>query len=865
MNIVNKLTLRQMRLNRKRTIVTIIGTIISAAMITAVALLGLCFLDLMRRETISRRGEWHVVYQDVNRDQFQAIREDQDTGLAMMSRDLGYSYLPLSENQSKPYLFIREYNKEGFENFPIILKEGRLPQAPGEIVLSDSIYSNAKINYAIGDVLNFTIGQRYPTKHAEGEEPSAMLQERSLIREDGQVAEYLTEDMEASYKVVGIIERPVWEYTWAPGYTALAYFDESNVSEGETFDAYVRVRKVNQKLFERADRIVSDLKIRDYYFNDELLRTYGVVKDDSVRNMLTTLTVIIMGIIVIGSVSLIYNAFAISVSERSRHLGMMSSVGATRKQKRNSVFFEGAVIGAISIPIGIAAGHLGLAITFLCINPLIMDSLEVTSGFRIDFFPSAILAAFLVSAGTIFISTYIPARRASRISAIDAIRQTADVKVTRRQVKTWKLTRKLFGIEGELGLKNLKRNKKRYKATVFSLIISMLLFLVISSFTQNLKKALFLSQDGINFDIMATVYDKTSEKADIVQKILSLDGIIESSVMDMVDLECRVPVEKTADYLLESMPAMVEDGYFPYTVTLNILSSEALEEYAKKAGIAESLTAKENMAVVIDQIKYADMSKGKYVEARAILASVGDQLQLTYQGEDKAQALKPVEVAALTGDMPMGLMYHGKLPAFHILLSEETFANISEGIDIMKDTKVYLRSKEPLKLQEDLEKLQNQVGISRLSIYNVFNYRQTEENLVLLLSIFTYAFIILITAICAANILNTVSTSIALRKREFAMLKSVGITPRGFSIMLNYESIFYGIKSLTYGLPLSFAVMYLIYRIMMNKFEFGFIIPVHSVLIVVIAVFLLVGTAMLYSARKVKKENIIDALKQEII
>ncbi len=873
MNIVNKLTLRQMKLNRKRTIVTIIGTIISAAMITAVSLLAVCFLDLMRREIIARSGEWHVLYEDVNREQYQAIREDHETELAMMSRDLGYTYLPFSENQNKPYLFIKEYNQESLENFPIVLKEGRLPQAPGELVLSEAIYANAKVNYAIGDVLNFKIGQRQRTEALEDTMgPQALLQEYALLRKDDQVTEYLTEEMSATYTVVGIIERPVNEYTWSPGYTALAYFDDTTVSEEESFDVYVRLERIRRKLYSYVDRFASDHGISEYRFHDELLRTYGIIMDDAIKAMLSILTGIIMGIIVIGSVSLIYNAFAISVSERSRNLGMMSSVGATRKQKRNSVFFEGAVIGAISIPIGIAAGHLGLWITFLCINPILKNSMEVTSGLRIAFFPSAILGAFLVSAGTIFISTYIPARRASRVSAIEAIRQTMDVKVTRRQVRTWKVTRKLFGIEGELGLKNLKRNKKRYKATVFSLMISMILFLVISSFTQNLRKSLYLYQDGINFDIVVTVDgDNESEKAGLVQKILFLDGIAENSVINSMGFNSQIPVEKTADYLIESMPLLAEGGKFPYTVTLNVFSQEALREYAEEAGIEQQiwLDTADNKAVVIDQTKYADDRLGKYVEAKAVLLSPGDQLDLTYYSVDSDQttALKPLEVAALSGVMPMGLLSHGKDPGFHILVSEETFQRISEGLELAEDlrTEVYLNSKEPLKLQEDLEKLQNQVGISRLGIYNVFNYRQMEENLVLLLSVFTYAFIILITAICAANILNTVSTSIALRKREFAMLKSVGITPRGFSIMLNYESIFYGIKSLAYGLPISFAIMYLIHKTLMSKFQFAFMLPVKSILIVIISVFLLVGTAMLYSARKVKKENIIDTLKQEII
>lgn len=879
MNIVNKLTLRQLKLNRKRTLITIIGTIISAAMITAVAILGLCFIDLIQREAIASRGEWHVVYQNVTKQQLNAIEQDSETKTAILSRDLGYSYLAGSENNNKPYLYLREYSREGYDNFPIKLKEGRLPERPDEIVISDAVLSNAKVNYSIGDVITLPIGQRIPSVKEEGmEDLTSLSQEYSLQWQKDTVAEYLTEEMTKTYTVVGIIERPAFENTWSPGYTTLSYIDESTVTPEETFDVSVIVKHINNKLFEHADRLAAENGIEQYGFNNELLRYYGVVKDDGVRNMLFTLSAIIMMIIIIGSISLIYNAFAISVSERSRYLGMLSSVGATKKQKRNSVFFEGAVIGSVSIPIGIAAGHAGLAITFYCINPLLQRSLNVTRGLRVNFYPSAILVAILVSGITILISTYIPARRASNVSAIDAIRQTSDVRISRRQVRTWGITRRIFGIEGELGLKNLKRNRGRYKATVFSLIISMILFLVVSSFTESLKKSLSLAQDGVSFDIQSSINgDNKAEEDKIISQISSLEDIKGLTLIDSLYVSTMIPEDQIADYLEEYKGTMLEDGRYPYMVTINALDPQSLQQYAREVGADyRKLTDPAHPGViVINEIKYKDRDADKYAESKAVKLSEGEELVFSYRlppdgeiaEEGQLYNLEPVSVIALTNKLPMGIMSHGKSAEFHIIVSREVFNRITEGIDISEglERQAYFTSNNPLRLQESLETVQASVGNSKLSVYNLYSYRQSEEQMVLLLSVFTYAFIILITAICAANILNTVSTSIALRKREFAMLKSVGITPKGFNKMLNYESIFYGVKSLLYGLPISFAVMYLIHKTLMAKFDFAFTLPVASLVIVVISVFVLVGTAMLYAGRKVKRENIIDALKQEII
>src|SRR5690606_3827623 len=152
MNIVNKLTIRHLKENKRRTLVTIIGVIISVAMLTAVATLGVSFMDLMKRQTMADEGEWHVVYKDVNQAQVQAIKKDEDTKKLVLSKDLGYALLKGSKNENKPYLFIKEYNKSGFEQFPIELSSGRLPKAENEVVISDEIINNAKVDYRIGDI-----------------------------------------------------------------------------------------------------------------------------------------------------------------------------------------------------------------------------------------------------------------------------------------------------------------------------------------------------------------------------------------------------------------------------------------------------------------------------------------------------------------------------------------------------------------------------------------------------------------------------------------------------------------------------------------------------------------------------------------
>ncbi|AQS58234.1 ABC transporter permease [Desulforamulus ferrireducens] len=865
MNIVNKLTIRHLKENKRRTLVTIIGVIISVAMVTAVATLGVSFMDLLQRQAIERDGEWHVLYKDVNKAQLKAIEQDEETKAVVLSRERGYALLDGSQNINKPYLFIKEYNAQGFQQFPIELSTGRLPQAAHEVVISEEIISGAKVEYRLGDQIQLAVGQRQLIDGGS----QVLQQGQPLVREAGQVKETLINTRAMSYTVVGTIKRPSWEPTWAPGYTIIGYVDEELLSTKDAVDALVVLKKVKGSLFAQAEELARANKIEKVEFNNALLRFYGVVKDDQLRSTLYSFLTTIMAVIVIGSVSLIYNSFAISVSERARHLGMLSSVGATRRQKRNSVFFEGAVIGLISIPIGILCGLGGLSVTFWLINPIFEGALGITQRLTVVVTPLSILAACAISILTIFISTYLPAQRASKISAIDAIRQTTDIKLTGKAVQTSKFIRRLFGIEAEIGLKNLKRNRRRYQATLFSLIISTVLFLAVSFFTASLQKSIELSQDGINFDIQVSSSNVASEREEqLLKAIASLDDVTESSIKREVELTTWLEEEAIAKELREQLgqdSGLVENGKYAYYVNLHALDEASLQRYAREVGVdyQELQDPSRLSCIVIDTINYKDEQAKKYVETKAIHTEIGQSIDLFFtnpetQGETH---LHPLAIVALTKQYPMGVMPAG-LSGLNIIVSEQVMDRLLEDHKITGvQTQLFLKSTDPMKTQQQIEEMKE----SQLMIYNVYRSRQQEEQMLLILSVFTYGFISLITAISIANIFNTISTSIALRKREFAMLKSVGMTPKGFNKMLNYESIFYGIKTLLYGLPLSILVMYLIHRSLMNSFSFGFVLPWASMFYVIAAVFVIVTSAMLYSSARVKRENIIDVLKQESI
>lgn len=863
MNIVYKLAIRNLKQNKRRTLVTILGVIISVAMVTAVATLVFSFSDLMIRQTIADSGEWHVQYQDVTKEQLAAIQADEATQTVAITRDLGYAPLEGGQNPNKPYLFIKEYDAQGFTQFQVELSKGRLPHTDKEVVISEPVATNAKVKYEIGDRLTLRIGERF---EQGGDHP--LDQTEPLRREDGTLTETLQHIITKDYTVVGYIKRPEWETAWAPGYTIISNVDENMIGATGHVNAAVVLQNIKPSLFAHAENLAKRSNIESVQYNNDLLHYYGLSKNEESYSMMYSLSAILTAVIMIGSVSLIYNAFAISDSERSRHLGMLASVGATKRQKRNSVLFEGVIIGLISIPIGILCGLAGIGITFWFMNPMIEGALWSSEKLTVIVTPLSLLIACIVSMLTIFISTYLPAIKASKVSAMDAIRQTSDVKLTAKAVKTSRFIRKLFGIEAEIGLKNLKRNKRRYHAIVFSLVISIVLFLTVSFFSAGMKQSLELSQEGVNYDIEVSYSNGKRIDDRLLQSIVSLDSVTEYNLIQEFYKQAWVDEAYIADELQEMVmkdKGLLQDGKYPYEIKIHALDDSSLQAYANAVGANyEQLRDPDHpAAIVMDTIRYQDMDRGKYVQTKAVYTNVGQNFELTNSYKDNAEETKVsrVTVAALTDKAPMGMSGAG-VGGLNMIVSERIMDQLADDEELANvQTYLHLKSTEPMSTQQEIEEMFE----TNLNVYNVYQSRKSEEQQILLTAVFSYGFIVLISTISIANIFNTIATGLSLRKREIAMLKSVGMTPKGFAKMMNYESIFYGVKSLLIGLPVSFAVMILIYRSFANRFSYGFTVPWLSMLSVVVAVFVIVVSAIIFSSRKLKKENIIDALKQENI
>lgn len=879
MNIIHKLTWQYMKKNKRRTIVTMIGIIISVAMMTAVTTACASFTDLYERKTIARDGRWHVIYKNVSLDGVDVIKNDANSESVTISADMGYDAVD-SKNAYKPYVFLKAYNPESFEGLPIKLISGRMPQNSSEILIPDHLKNNGGIEWKVGDTVDLTLSDR--SVKGEDGQSYTLTQDNGYVGEDSGSAETLVVKAEKkSYTIVGLIERPDFEPYWAPGYMLLTGLDE-NSPKTETVNVSVWQKHVDKNIYDDSKELAkkAGADSENISYNTILLGLSGVNRANGFITMMYMLVILLLIIIVISSVSLIYNAFAISLTERSRQLGMLAGVGATKRQKRASVYYEGFLVGIISIPIGIASGIGGLAIAFKCISPLFEFTFSEWNQplYVVVSWPSVIAAA-AVAVITIFISTYIPARRASVISPIDGIRQNHDIKLTKKKVKTSRLTRKLFGFEGELALKNLKRNKKRYRATVVSMAVSVALFLGVSGFVHSLEisSEMLLEDSYVDFKVQG-------DRA-YFEEISEMPGVSRDTEMTYAynfyvnrsDLKLSDEFQKMRDKMYADADSeYVASGDF-YNVNLHSMDEESLRAFLREAGLSESVLDGENSAILLNSVTVVGpSSKGR---TEFFDCSENQKIPLlftesSYDAESEAFETKDksageLTVAAVLDISPWCLPLNMDLfetENVWLLVSEKTMENIVNSDDYIPAaiTSLCLDSDNPKATMAALDDYVKQYSNERgVSYYSSWKTIESNQNLLRIISVFAYGFIILMTAICTANIINTTSTGISMRRKEFAMLKSVGMTPKTFNRMIIYESLFYGVKALIFGMPAGLFFMWLFYKSTAGSIYSRFTLPWLNIILVVVMIFVITGLSMMYSVRKIRKENVIEALKGE--
>ena len=855
MNILKKLTLKSLKLNKKRTIVTIIGIILSTALICAVAGMITSVQKTLINYAKSHSGNYHVCFKNIPNDELKYIKENKNVQNYFLSKNVGYGKLEKVENEYKPYIFVMEYDKKGLEQGGVTLLEGRMPENSNEIVIPEHLIKSGKINYTIGEKITLNLGKRQTKDGLELTQEDALLTDESEETELSSKSKSETEDLEEivdtkehTYTIVGIIERSNYkgiEGFSAPGYTAISYMDNEN----DINTANISVLYSNLKDFQKKTEDIKSVIEKNIgssvtvSYNSSLIDYEGGVSDTTMASLYSVGAVVIV-IIILSSVFVIRNSFSISVSEKTKQYGMLSSIGATKKQIKKSVLYEGFYIGIIGIPLGILCGILAVVILLQVVNVLLGDSLNEKCVFSIPIL--AIIASIVISAITIYLSCILPARRASKISPIEAIRGNDDIKIKAKKVKTSKITKKLFGIGGVIASKNLKRNKKKYRTTVISLVVSISIFISLSSFLDYGGKIVNVYYKDLGYDI--SVYDGTVEN---YNEITKLDNVEEYSYSYMT--EGSVDINK---YGSEFGKRIAEDSEETNSITIVLINNDYFKKFIEHLGI-QSTNYKDIAILEDDAYEYIDE---KTVFENYYSLKTGDSIEITLTNGEK----RTIKISKKTDERPMG--YKNVYSNGGYLFVSEDFIQDKSDKKSFHVGGLLIKSQNPDELENEINNLKKTNNLySKLYINNISKYVEENQKIILLISIFLYGFIAVITLIGVTNIFNTITTNMILRSKEFANLKSVGMTTKEFNRMIRLESILYGLKSLLIGIPLGLIGSYCIYNGIAKGLDFGYILPLKSIIIAIIFVFIIVGLTMKYSSNKINKQNIIETIREDNI
>ena len=970
MNIFHVFAKKSLLANRARSVITIVGIILSTAMLTAVTTMTSSIRQYGVAYEKAAVGGWHVRADRIGQASYEEILSDLRVADSCTLLNVGYALIPGMESTYKPYFCIQAMNAAFESEMPIVLIEGRMPEKPGEVLIPEHVIIEKDVEETVGDTLTLSVGRR-------ADDQGNVLWQTDEFRyteyEDGTVtvSEHLEGEKKYDFTIVGIYKRPVFEQYMAAGYTVLTVgepeafavsgqsvevqtagqsgdaetagksgeaqtvgqgvepetagksgdeMQPSGDAAGEADDVPAGGETVSERCYDCylvLNQVKDSLPLYHELdaegissgYNYQLLRFYGISEREDFNDVIYGMGSILIVIIVLGSIALIYNAFAISIGERTKQFGLLNSVGATRRQMLSAVCYEALLLCVIGIPLGIVSGICGIGITLSFFRGQLEYLIGSAVGVRMKIYVStgAVALAALIGLATVLLSAWLPMQRALKVSAIDAIRQRKDVRLTKRALRIPRFVDRVFGLEGTIAWKNFKRNRKQYRATVISLAMSILMFVSVGSFSEYLFGSYRGAVEMSTYDISVNLH--TENYADAVSLREQVEGIKGIARMDEVYYQTSQPIVNPEEVLMEEMAewysdsagaavniCFVPDAVFAELIAYYGFDAAKYEDAAQPRAIAfhkvrdwdEEGNPKTGTVLQdgCEVVRCAPADREEMMDetvpgpADESVSSEKEAMDETVPepAEGEIRRVTEYHIGDLVGeDPPEPAEFSAtcvRLPAsdYRVRLVYPLSAADRVAQSLFEENEreefrgfsgtVYYRAQEHARISGEIQAICEE-NPNSISYYDMAESEEQNRALYLMVNVFCYGFIILISLISATNIFHTISTNISLRRREFAMLSSVGMTPAGRRRMLRFECLIYGIKGLGCGYLFAAAVTVLMYYLGSGHSMAGFYVAWRYYLIAAVCVFAVVYTTMIYAGRRIRKENLIETLKDD--
>lgn len=871
-NIFSVITLKTMRQNRTRTIVTIIGVILSTAMITAVTTFGMSILGFLRDYEIERSGNWHFMAQSVPSEKVTELTGDERVEAAVRTEELGCIKWDkaMDKGNAWGYLCLESLPAERQDILPVTLREGRLPENENEIIIPSYLAVNepAGEETKVGDVLEVEAGDVY----IDGERLSpAVYVENELAG-----TETLENTRKLMLTVVGVYDYVSFETYWNAIATFMVYCGPASQPSAYA-DVLVRMKDAREVY-----RFAEDMEgiAEKYSFNSSLLQWEGAADNSNYQSVLTGLVAIVTGLIMVGAVSLIYNAFSISLRERTTQFGLLSSIGATKRQLRRSLLYEAFYVSIIGIPVGVVSGIVGIGITLRYVSYGITGMMHgVQRQIALRTSAPVLALTVLLALLTVLLSAWVPSRRVRRISPIEAIRASRDIRVPPQKTPAKRGLAGLFGLSGMLADKNYRRDRKKYRSTIFSLTLSIVLFVSAMSVSDALKRtgSFVLEAPEVELQYVIDSYPEGQTRESIrtllteqdgVQKVICYQSGVRYLGFTQKVLEEQVELK---DY---STPTLLEGEQAGAVLAyVFILPDDLFDAALRGQGLdpADYYGQETLTAAVYDTYRYFNPETERY-ERYEMFSELPAACEMgwleTIQKTEEALVLNRQNSLVLQGrlqELPEGIVdSYENSPRVLVPESEAQRWNLTAEESGGFSERFSIMCSDYRTLYEKLEEDGKEMGlpdVSQQTLLNLAAQYEQDRSFLMAMDILSFGFVTLLTLVAAANAFNTISTNLLLRRREFAMLRSMGMSGRGLKKMMCFESILYTLHSILPGAILATGVSYLVYLVLHVGADTVFRIPWAAIGLAAVGVFLIVSGTIALTMRTIRKANICEELK----
>jgi putative ABC transport system permease protein len=867
------------------------GIVLSVTLITAVGTLAMSLRDKMIRETKQEYGDYHVSFNGISGNIASKIRNNFEVlSCGIISRENFAIINKTSEKEMTEniwaapyrYLNIKGYDKNALDMLKVEVKYGRLPQSSSEIALDQWISEYMENKPEIGSKIKFTVGKRIDTE--SGKEIAV----NTLGDVNWSAKEKFETEGEKEYTVVGFLENKGIFQSDAFIAKAVTFDDFKSLKDNKRYFLYLQMKSMNN-IESKAEKIAASINISDIksensgklddpnfgtsdfniQYNNSLLSLYGKSIYKGINSSMLLAFIFVVALIIICTIAIIYNSFNISVLERISQYGTLRCIGASADQIRKIVYKEAFFLSVIGIPIGLILGTIVMKFIFYIIGFL---SLGAFYDIRMVISPIVIILSGVLGVFTVFISALGPANQAGKVSPLEAVKNSGSTKVEKiKKIKKSLFIKRIFGIEGQFANRNIRRNKVRYRITLFSMIISIVLYIVTSGIMGYAFKT-GLADAGKSYTYHLynnyALYDYELTKGidkSVYTNIKKLNAVEKAYPLYNSDSTILLPMEKINPkyYELRKGIFVVKEGN-DFRVGGNSFVSygdEGLEELKEnlKAGTTDkNVLNKENGIVLVNTAKvYGENGKSTVLDVTNY--KVGDEIEISSRAKGK-NGYKKVKIVGIVDKSILTDKYNDNAGMI-MLTTPEVFKDIT-GSDTISH--IFIQAKEGISHTEIIEYFK-ELQRSNAAYGYIDNEKAAKENkdTKTILSILLYGFIFVVVFIGCLNISNTISTNLILRIKEFAVLKAIGMTQQAIKKMILLEGLLYGLMSAIYGTIIGTIIYYLVFKLLAGVSEIAWTMPWKDIIVVTAGSVLITFIWSLLSMRKINLGIIAEDLRRD--